>query len=176
MAAFGQSHRPRLGSFWWPPTPPVLAANREAAKRRARLPVWRVCGTQSRRRDHVTASPQVRDTSVSGGQGTDNAQADGPIPSSPTKDLIKGHFSNREHKHLNAELDRLAEDDKFPSQSVSGPSGRRSSTGVVPTTCPRAIVGGTDELPRLVAPLGVVRSPPSANSYLSQCSGGHAGP
>ena len=68
----------------------------------------------------MTASPQVRDTSVSGGQGTDNAQADGPIPSSPTKDLIKGHFWNREYKHLNAEVDRLAENDKFPSQSVSG--------------------------------------------------------
>ncbi len=51
---------------------------------------------------------------------TDNAQADGPVPSSPTKDLIKGHFWNREYKHLNAEVDRLAENDKPPNQSVSG--------------------------------------------------------
>ena len=92
--AFGQSHRPRLGSFWWPPTPPVLAANREAAERRARLRVWHVCGTQSRRRDHVTASPHIRDTSVSGGEGTDNAEVGGSIPPSPTKDLIKRHFWN----------------------------------------------------------------------------------
>ena len=26
---------------------------------------------------------------------TDNAEADGSIPSSPTKDLIKGHFSSK---------------------------------------------------------------------------------
>ena len=50
--------------------------------------------------DHVTASPQIRDTSVSGGQGTDNAEADGSIPSSPTKDLMKGHFWSREYKHF----------------------------------------------------------------------------
>ena len=43
----------------------------------------------------MIASLQVRDTSVNGGQGTDNAEADGSIPSSPTKDLIKGHFWNR---------------------------------------------------------------------------------
>ncbi len=40
----------------------------------------------------MTASPQIRDASVSGGQGTDNAEADGSIPSSPTKDLMKGTF------------------------------------------------------------------------------------
>jgi hypothetical protein len=37
---------------------------------------------------------------------THNAEADGPIPSSPTKDLMKGYFWSREYKHLNAEVDR----------------------------------------------------------------------
>ena len=38
----------------------------------------------------MTASPQVRDTSVNGGQGTDNAEVGGSIPPSPTiKDLAK---------------------------------------------------------------------------------------
>ena len=95
MAAFGRSHRPRLSSFWWPPTPPVLAANREAAGRRARLPVWHICGTQSRRRDHVTASPQIRDMSVSGGQGTDNAEVAGSTPASPTNPWYKATFISR---------------------------------------------------------------------------------
>ncbi len=43
----------------------------------------------------MTASPQVRETSIDGGQGTDNAEADGSIPSSPTKDQIKGYFWTR---------------------------------------------------------------------------------
>ncbi len=33
--------------------------------------------------DHVTASPQIRDTSVSGGQGTDNAEVGGSIALAP---------------------------------------------------------------------------------------------
>jgi hypothetical protein len=33
----------------------------------------------------VTASPQIRDMSVSGGQGTDNAEVGGSIPPSPTR-------------------------------------------------------------------------------------------
>ncbi len=38
----------------------------------------------------MTASPQIRDTSVSGGQGTDNAEVGGSIPPSPTvKDLVR---------------------------------------------------------------------------------------
>ena len=40
----------------------------------------------------MTASPQIRDMLVSGGQGTDNAEVGGSIPPSPTKDLIKDHF------------------------------------------------------------------------------------
>ena len=35
---------------------------------------------------------------------SDNAEADGSIPSSPTKDLIKGHFWSHERKHANAEI------------------------------------------------------------------------
>ena len=37
---------------------------------------------------------------------TDNAEADGSIPSSPTKDLVKANFWSREYKHSNAEIDR----------------------------------------------------------------------
>jgi hypothetical protein len=37
---------------------------------------------------------------------SDNAEADGSTPSSPTKDLMKGHFWSREYEHLNAEVDR----------------------------------------------------------------------
>jgi hypothetical protein len=37
---------------------------------------------------------------------TDNAEADGSIPSSPTKDLMKGHSWRREHKHSHAEVDK----------------------------------------------------------------------
>ena len=43
----------------------------------------------------MTASPQVRDTSVNGGQSTDNAEVGGSIPPSPTKSLVEGHFSSK---------------------------------------------------------------------------------
>ena len=35
---------------------------------------------------------------------TDNAEADGSIPSSPTKGLMNGYFWSCEYKHLNAEV------------------------------------------------------------------------
>ena len=57
-----------------------------------------------------------------------------------------------------------------------GASGRLSSMGhrahYVPKACPRAIVGGAHELLQLVSPSGMVRSPPHANSYVSQWAGG----
>ena len=43
----------------------------------------------------MTASPQVRDTSVNEGQSTDNAEVGGSIPPSPTKSLVAGHFSSK---------------------------------------------------------------------------------
>ncbi len=43
----------------------------------------------------MTESPQVRDTSVNGGQSTDNAEVGGSIPPSPTKSLVEGHFSSK---------------------------------------------------------------------------------
>ena len=40
----------------------------------------------------MTASPQIRDTLVSGGQGTDNAEVGGSIPPSPTNPWWKATF------------------------------------------------------------------------------------
>jgi hypothetical protein len=37
---------------------------------------------------------------------SDNAEADGWIPSSPTKDLMRKHFWTGEYKHLNAQVHR----------------------------------------------------------------------
>ena len=95
MAAFGQSHRPRLA---------VSGGHRHLrfSPQTERLPSderdFR-CGTFAAHgavgEDHVTASPQIRDMSVSGGQGTDNAEVGGSIPPSPTKSLVEGHFSSK---------------------------------------------------------------------------------
>ena len=72
---------------------------------------------------------------------SDNAEADGSIPSSPTKDLVKAHFWSREYKHSNAEIGRAGLMRLTSWSEGIGASGRRSSTGsrahYVPKACPK---------------------------------------
>ena len=70
-----------------------------------------------------------------------NAEADGSIPSSPTKDLMKKYFWSCEYKHPNAEVDRLAYNDNPAGQRASGRPVDDLGRDVVATTCPKRAQG-----------------------------------
>ena len=74
---------------------------------------------------------------------TDNAEADGSIPSSPTKGLIKGHFWSREYKHLNAEVDSGAQTEKLLVRAYLGLPVDHPRRRVVSTTCPKRAQGAS---------------------------------
>ncbi len=70
----------------------------------------------------MTASPQVRDTSVNGGQGTDNAEVAGSTPASPTNSLVKPHFCSTWAQQSHAEVTTRQRWVRLGSRVRSAPS------------------------------------------------------
>ena len=86
------------GDNWTNPSTSGRAQSVPKRSGTARLLLAR-CGTKGQLREHTNRLTSYLSSS-------DNAEADGSIPSSPTKDLMKGHFWSRECKHSHAEVDR----------------------------------------------------------------------